>query len=146
MGAGKTTVGRLVARRQGLRFVDLDARIGDIPRIFALSGEAGFRACERAVLRRLSLGDGVLSLGGGTVVDPRNRACLRGWRIVVLTASGATLRARIGDGASRPLADKLEELLQERAAVYAAVGPVIRTDDLSSEAVADRVEVACGWR
>jgi shikimate kinase len=146
MGSGKTTVGRLVARRYGLRFADLDARIGDIPRIFARYGEDGFRARERAVLRRLSLGDGVLSLGGGTVVDPRNRACLRRWRVVVLTASAATLRARIGDGASRPLAERLEELLRTRAAVYAAVGPSIRTDDVSSEAVADRVEVACGWR
>jgi shikimate kinase len=143
MGAGKTTVGRLLAGRWGCRFVDLDAEIGDVPAIFAAEGEAGFRARERAALRRCADGDGVLALGGGTVVDPQNRALLAGWRVVVLMGRAATLRARVGEGAGRPLAGALEALLEARAAAYEAAGVRVDTDGLDPAAVADRVEAAC---
>lgn len=143
MGAGKSTVGRLLAARWRVPFVDLDARVGDAAAIFAAEGEAGFRARERAALAEAVRGHGVLALGGGTVVDPANRALLAGWRVVVLTASAATLRARVGDGAGRPLAASLEELLIARADAYRNAGSVLSTEGLSPEAVADRVEESC---
>lgn len=146
MGAGKSTVGRLLAARWGVAFVDLDASFGDIPAIFAVEGEAGFRARERAALRDAVRGEGVLALGGGTVVDPDNRAALAGWTVVVLTASAECLRTRVGGGDGRPLAARLEALLVERAEAYRAAGPVLITDGVAPEAVADRVEELCRSR
>jgi shikimate kinase len=156
MGAGKSTVGRLLAARWGVPFVDLDAEIGDIPAIFAREGEAGFRRREQDVLRSVVHGpgprgewpllEGVLALGGGTVVDPANRALLHGWRVVVLMGAAETLRARIGDTPGRPLAAQLEALLVARAEVWRVAGPQVSTDGLEPAAVADRVEALCGFR
>lgn len=146
MGAGKSTVGRLLAARWGVPFTDLDREIGDIPRIFAEEGEVGFRRRERATLARLVAGEGVLALGGGTVVDPANRALLAEWRVVVLMGDAGTLRARVGGGEGRPLAADLERLLEARAEAWRAAGPQVRTDGLDPAAVADRVEALCGSR
>lgn len=143
MGSGKSTVGRLLAARWGVPFLDLDARLGDIPAIFAAEGEAGFRARERAALAEAVTGEGVLALGGGTVVSAENRALLAGWRVIVLTAPAATLHARVGDGRGRPLAAALDALLEARREVYRAAGPQVDTDGIAPEAVADRVEALC---
>lgn len=143
MGAGKSTVGAILARRWGVPFVDLDRQVGDVRAIFAAEGERGFRAREREALARAAAGEGVLALGGGTVVDPANRARLAGWRIVVLTARAETIRGRLGDDPGRPLLSRLEELLAERAGAYATAGAELATDGLDPEAVADRVEALC---
>lgn len=139
MGAGKTTVGRILATRAGTPFTDLDAEIGDVAAIFAREGEAGFRERERAALARAAAGEGILALGGGTLEDPRNRLALREWRVVVLTARVEVLRARVGGGAGRPLAAELERLLAERDETWRAAGPMIDTSDLSPEAVAGAI-------
>ncbi|MFZ5475343.1 MAG: shikimate kinase [Myxococcota bacterium] len=143
MGAGKSTVGRILARRWGAPFRDLDAAIGDASAIFAAEGEAGFRARERAALAEAVTGEGVLALGGGTVVDPRNRALLAGWRVFVLAARASTLRERIGGGAGRPLAGELDALLAARAEAYAAAGEPVDTEGHTPEQVADLVEARC---
>ncbi|MBM4369130.1 MAG: shikimate kinase [Deltaproteobacteria bacterium] len=143
MGAGKSTVGRAVAARAGVSFVDLDAAIGDVPAIFAAEGEAGFRARERDALSRLVIGAGVIALGGGTLVDPRNREALAGWRVVVLMAPREVLAARVGTGEGRPLAAQLERLLAERAGLWPLCGPVVETGGRDIAAVVDEVLSLC---
>src|SRR5690348_5140981 len=118
MGAGKSTVGRLVARRLGVGFADSDdvitQRTGATPReIFATDGEAAFRALERAVVRDLVSGGesgasgdvavGVLALGGGAVEDAGTREVLRAARVVHLEVSFEQVRARVGRDPGRPV-------------------------------------------
>lgn len=131
MGVGKTTVGQALAERLGVDFLDLDVVTGPAGSIFATEGEAGFRARERTALVEVARRhEGVLALGGGTVVDPRNVACLRteGWTIVVLDAPLEVLTARVhaDAGTERPLAGRLAELVEARAGAYAAAG--VRVD------------------
>lgn len=134
MGAGKSTVGPLVARRTGRPFVDADAaleartgrRIADI---FATDGEAAFRTIESDVLEQL-LGrpdHPVIGAGGGAVLAERNRAVLRraGAAVVWLDAGPAVLAERVGQDADRPLlaagaVEALTRLAAERAPAYAA--------------------------
>ena len=147
MGAGKSTVGRLLADRLQVPFVDLDKEIGDVAKIFAVEGEAGFRVRETEALRACVGGEGVIALGGGTVVDPGNRTLLAGWQVFVLMGTFETLKTRIGGGIrKRPLVSKLEALLAERAEAYAAAGERIDTDGLSAEEVTGQVAAACASR
>ncbi len=143
MGAGKSTVGRALAAREGVAFVDLDEAIGDVPAIFAAEGEVGFRERERQVLSRLAGGDGVIALGGGTLVDPRNREALQGWTVVVLMAARDVLAARVGAGEGRPLAARLDRLLAERAEIWPRCGPLVQTGGRDIAAVVDEVLSLC---
>jgi shikimate kinase len=106
MGAGKTSVGRRLARHLGLRFVDTDGVIaaehGPIPWLFETVGEGGFRALERDVVQRELRTGGVVALGGGAVLDGTTRAVLADCTVVLLTVSEEAVEARL-DGSSRPL-------------------------------------------
>ncbi|MDX1511090.1 MAG: shikimate kinase [Nitriliruptorales bacterium] len=136
MGVGKTTIGRALAGRLGRRLVDTDEEIvtwtgQDIPAIFAERGETGFRVLEREVVRRLSeLDDLVIALGGGVVLSDDNVADLTLTGVIVgLTAPLDVLVERLEGFADRPLLDgdlpgRLEQLLGERADVYAAASDV----------------------
>lgn len=110
MGAGKSTVGRLVARQLNLGFTDTDelieARVGrSIPTLFAEEGEAAFRARERDVILDLSQGaDRVISTGGGLVCQPGNLELLKSTCLVVcLWAAPETIWARVRYQTHRPL-------------------------------------------
>ncbi|WEF32540.1 bifunctional shikimate kinase/3-dehydroquinate synthase AroKB [Pseudoduganella chitinolytica] len=131
MGAGKTTIGRMLARKLGMRFVDSDheieARTGaTIPWIFEIEGEGSFRRREAEVIRDLCGQEGiVLATGGGAILNPDSRALLqqRG-TVVYLRASIGSILARTSHDKNRPLlqtADpraKLEELLAQREPLY----------------------------
>lgn len=138
MGAGKTTIGRALADRLGWRHLDSDeqveARTGrSVPEIFAAEGEAAFRAEESAALAA-AVADGpglVVSVAGGAVLDPENRALLReAGTVVWLRAEVDTLARRVGKGAGRPLlgtdpgAD-LAQLYEERRPLYEELADVV---------------------
>jgi shikimate kinase len=131
MGAGKTSVGRLLAKRLHKRFVDSDHEIEHrtgvrIPVIFEIEGEAGFRKRESSVVEELvHTSEIVLATGGGVVLDPGNRRLLRSTGTVVyLRAAPTELWLRTRHDRNRPLlhtADplaKLEELSRVRDPLY----------------------------
>ncbi|RYJ02249.1 MAG: shikimate kinase, partial [Actinomycetales bacterium] len=109
MGAGKTTVGGLVAEALGVAFLDTDhvveATAGKpVSEIFVDDGEEHFRELERvAVAEALATHDGVLALGGGAVLDERTRALLLEHPVVFLKVGLADAASRVGLGVSRPM-------------------------------------------
>jgi len=138
MGAGKTTVGRQLAKRLGRRFVDSDHEIEShtgvrIPLIFEIEGEAGFRNREAAVLEALTQEhDLVLATGGGAVLDPRNRANLaKSGMVIYLSAQPRQLWERTRHSRNRPLlqvADplaRLQELFAQRDPIYRELADII---------------------
>jgi shikimate kinase len=152
MGAGKTTVGRILAARWGVdvRDTDADVEVGagkPVPEIFVDEGEERFRELERAaVAAALASHDGVLSLGGGAVLDADTRKLLEGHPVVFLRVGLADAVKRVGLGTGRPLLlgnvrSRVRQLLDERTPVYEAVAAlVVDTDGRSPEQVADDIE------
>ena len=153
-GAGKSTVGRILAERRGVEFRDTDddveaaaqRPIGDI---FVEDGEARFRELESAaVARALSEHTGVLALGGGAVLDATTRERLRGQRVVFLDVGVAAAADRVGFSTARPLLvvnprAELKRLLAERRGAYEEVAQfTVGTDERSADEVADAVEAA----
>lgn len=151
MGAGKTTVGQILAERWDVGFRDTDADIEatagkTVSDIFVEDGEATFRALERtAVAAALADHDGVLSLGGGAVMDESIRSLLGAHRVVFLSVGLADAASRVGLGVSRPMLlgnvrGQMKKLLDERAPVYQSVATAtVATDGLSPDEVADAV-------
>lgn len=152
MGAGKTTVGRELARKMQCTHRDLDDLIVEsagqsIPEIFAARGDAGFRQLEHHTLVK-ALGDiEILSTGGGTPMQPANFELLKSKQtpVVLLEASPETILKRIGHDANRPLVqelgtDGLIDLQQQRDPRYHELADlVITTDDLNPSQIANQI-------
>ena len=153
MGAGKSAVGRQLARQLHLDFVDSDEEIEmrtgvDIPFIFEKEGEAGFRQREARVIDDLSQKDGiVLATGGGAIMDPRNRNHLgaRG-RVIYLHTSVDQQLSRTRKGRDRPLLDNddprtiLEALMATREPLYREIADlIVDTDGRKVRAVVSEI-------
>jgi len=150
-GAGKTTVGRLAAARIGAEFRDTDDDIEaaagkSIPDIFFDDGEDAFRALERAAVQvALSEHAGVLSLGGGAVLDAGTRERLKPLNVAFLSVGLADATKRIGMSAARPVLAlnpraQLQQLLAERLPLYREVASIeIATDGKSPEQVLEEL-------
>ena len=145
MGAGKTTVGHIVAERLGQPFVDSDVlieqRLGrDIREIFATEGEAYFREVEHVALADLVHGpEAVVALGGGAVEDPRSQAVLRHVRVVHLRVSYDEALARVKSDEFRPMLHRpgLDEVYKRRVPVYEDLSVLtIDTEGRQPDAVA----------
>lgn len=153
MGAGKSAVGRHLARTLHLNFVDSDdeveSRTGvDIAFIFEKEGEEGFRKREAAAIDDLSKMDGiVLATGGGAVVDPDNRSNLGGRGLVVYLYTTVDQQvSRTQKGRDRPLLEKgnrrgiLEDLLLQRDPLYREIADlVVETDGRKVHSVANEI-------
>lgn len=150
-GAGKTTVGRAVARRLGVAFRDSDADVEllagkPVSDVFVQDGEERFRELEQqAVDTALREHDGVLSLGGGAVLAAPTRALLAGHTVVLLDTDLASAAQRVGLGQGRPLVGlnpraQLRQLLEQRAPIYRAVATqVVDTSRRDVASVVDDV-------
>jgi shikimate kinase len=150
-GAGKTTVGELVAARLGVAFRDTDADIvaaagKPIPDVFVDDGEAVFRTFERAAVTvALESFDGVLALGGGAVMADEIRRRLVGHSVVFLSVELSDAVSRVGLGSGRPLLSvnpraTLKYLLDQRRPLYQEVATMtVVTDGRSPQDIADEV-------
>jgi shikimate kinase len=132
MGAGKTTVGRLLAAELALPFLDLDQAIEEslnrsVQQIFAEQGEAAFRVIEHQTLATVLAGpDVVLAVGGGAVEHDGSRQLLRSAHVVYLQVGYADALARVGGDAGRPMLARpdLADVYQRRLAGYESVATV----------------------
>jgi shikimate kinase len=153
-GSGKSSVGRVLARRWGVGFRDTDADIEQtagkpIPDIFLYDGEDHFRTLEREAVAAALVGfDGVLALGGGAVLAEPTRAALHGHTVVFLSVELPDAIRRVGLGQGRPLLAvnpraTLRHQLEMRRPLYQQVATVtVATDGRTPEAVADAVATA----
>jgi len=152
-GAGKTTVGRAVAKQLHRPFIDFDTEIehrehATIAEIFARRGEGYFRTLEESLTRELATSRGaVMSTGGGWVTNPLNVELLRPTgRMIYLRAAPSTVLARMGGGrARRPLFEgtdgitKMMSLYEARRPLYEAADLVIDTEVIVKEQVIAKV-------
>jgi shikimate kinase len=159
MGAGKSSVGRRVALRLSIPFVDADTEIEKaagmaITDIFAIRGEAEFRAGEaRVILRLLEGGPQVLATGGGAFINPDTRAAIAAKGISIwLKAEPDVLMKRIKRRQDRPLlhtadpAATLRKLLEEREPVYALADLTVQSREVTHDRIVDEIVSAIAGR
>jgi shikimate kinase len=155
MGAGKSSIGRRLAQRLGLPFIDADSEIETaagttIEEIFQRHGEAAFRDGERRVIARLlESPPHVLATGGGAFMDASTRALLRARTVSIwLRADIELMLARVGRRGNRPLLKRgepravLEQLMAQRYPIYAAADLAVDSIDGPPEATLERVLAA----
>jgi len=147
MAAGKSRIGKRVAAGLGVPFVDTDKRVvaehGPIKNIFAEHGEDRFRELERAAIVQALGSAGVVSLGGGAVLDPATQADLGACTVVFLSASAEAVKSRI-TGSKRPLLkngiDDWQRIFDERRPIYEALASIhIDTSNRPIDQIADEI-------
>jgi shikimate kinase len=147
MGAGKTRVGKRIARILGVGFTDTDkvivAEHGPIAELFAQHGEPYFRELERAAVQAALTTDHVVSLGGGAVLDPQTQNDLLAQRVAFLTVSARAVEGRLGEG-KRPLirdgVNDWQRIFDERRDIYEGLSDLtIDTSHRPYDSVAEEV-------
>lgn len=158
MGAGKTTVGRLIAGELGVEFIDTDEEVANrvgcsVAQLWGDLGESAFRDMEKMAVARVAGLEAVVATGGGAPIEVENRTKMASSGTVVwLRASPKEMAARAGEGLGRPLLQDtpstetaLQRLLDQRSQSYeAAADLIIETDGHDPEEVAR--EVVSAWR
>jgi len=146
MGAGKSSIGRRLASRLGIPFIDADTEIVSaagmtIPEIFEKHGEPYFRAGEaRVIARLLDNGPQVLATGGGSVIDPQTRALIGQKGISIwLKADIDVLLKRTKRRNDRPLVEKIKDLLPVREPIYAQADIIIQSRDEPHDTIIDEI-------
>jgi shikimate kinase len=146
MGAGKSSIGRRLAARLGIPFIDADAEIESaagmtIPEIFDKHGEPYFRAGEaRVIARLLDNGPQVLATGGGSLMDAQTRALIGEKGVSIwLKADIDVLLKRTKRRNDRPLAEKIKDLLPIREPLYAQADIVVQSRDEPHENIVDEI-------
>jgi shikimate kinase len=146
MGAGKSSIGRRLAGRLGIPFIDADTEIEGaagmtIPEIFEKHGEPYFRAGEaRVIARLLDNGPQVLATGGGSIMDPQTRALIGQKGISIwLKADIDVLLKRTKRRNDRPLVEKIKDLLPVREPIYSQADIVIQSRDEPHETIIDEI-------
>jgi shikimate kinase len=157
-GAGKSTVGRLLADLLGAPFAETDMLVEEaagkpVSDIFVSDGEPAFRDLERAAVAQALAGHpGIVALGGGAVMDPATRQLLARQRVVYLQTGFATAVRRVGLDAPRPLLianprGRMRELLAERLPVYEGLAWLtVATDDREPQEIADEIAAVISGR
>ncbi len=155
MGAGKSTVGPVLADNLGMDFVDSDREIErsegkSIPQIFAERGEHGFRLAEFKTIKKMAGKDLVVALGGGAIAEEEMPQFLSSTGTVIyLVANPETLIGRIASNSDRPLLsgldneerrEVLDKLLRQRGPNYETASVRVSTDGLSPAQIARKVE------
>jgi len=150
-GAGKSTVGPLLAALLGAEFAETDAMVEaeagkPVSDIFISDGEPAFRALERAaVARALASHPGIVALGGGAVMDPATQQLLAGQRVVYLQTGFTAAVQRVGLDTPRPLLlgnprAQMRDLLAQRLPVYESLAAItVTTDDRDPQEIADEI-------
>jgi len=152
MGAGKSSVGKVLARRLGAEFLDVDKRIEadagkTVEEIFATEGEQAFRKRERMAIRdAVSVPGRVIATGGGSFLDGDSRKRLNAYApVVFLDISPATALARLAGDTSRPLLSgedqekTVTELMEKRRTAYLQADFRVSTENLTAARVAEEV-------
>lgn len=153
MGAGKTTVGRQLAKKLSREFYDSDHEIekhtgADIPLIFELEGEQGFRKRESQVLQELVTNENIiLSTGGGAVLNPENRKLLTENGIIFyLKSTAEKLYKRVANDKRRPLLQtddrlkQIKKILDEREPIYESIAnQIIETQELTIKQITQKI-------
>lgn len=152
MGTGKSTVGKVLAKKMNRALVDVDHRIEEmekrrIAEIFEREGEAYFRKLEKEAIREIALGSNlVITTGGGAVIDPENLAALkRNGFLIALDAGAETIFQRVKDTRHRPLLrsgdllGEIKRLLDERRPHYREADLTFATDGKSPAQVAELI-------
>ena len=149
MGAGKSSIGRRLASRLGIPFVDADTEIENaagmtIAEIFAKHGEPYFRAGEaRVIARLLDQGPQVLATGGGAVIDAQTRSLIRDKSLSVwLKADLDVLLKRTRRRGERPLVDRIKDLLPQREPIYALSDITVQSRDEPHDTIVDEIIAA----